>query len=488
MSGEHNQEIILAIPTYRPNDIAKTVGLYAANFMKFGHQIPISVFDDSNEAGALASKDGLRFISQSLRGKQPILYVGPLEKRAYLTQLKEKFGSGNADTIDKIFRPSYGGNRNFILAYTVGKKFVSVDDDMRPEGIFLGNRQDDKGIISRGSFIPEDEARNITPQQQDIMKGYLKFIGITAGKHRRIIRGYDVQDSNVDSQYGNTTGNLDASIVTATNGEVPDSAVIKIVQTHLTGDGDIDSEDLVNIFMDTGSVDILSGHLPKKYVIESCSEAVTSNNARLTGALLGYDNTEGGIYFLPTKFRCEDFIWRVHLENRNDIASAYTEHAQTHARSLSVRNSIARDWFNELISQIVKKTIRDSVDETGSHSMTFHNPEPVSLETAAEIENKVREKQKQAAKKAEKLTAPLEFGPYLQFEREMNTILNDDIYSTEAFAARLTRIIENEFKLFNKTAELWPSILEYSTETANNLPMVDITREIIRGTSCEKCF
>ena len=31
-----------------------------------------------------------------------------------------------------MFRPSYGGNRNYTLIYTLGELMVSADDDMRP--------------------------------------------------------------------------------------------------------------------------------------------------------------------------------------------------------------------------------------------------------------------------------------------------------------------------------------------------------------------
>src|SRR6202007_1537754 len=38
-----------------------------------------------------------------------------------------------------LFRPSYGGNRNFTLVYTLGSFAVSADDDMRPYALVEGS-------------------------------------------------------------------------------------------------------------------------------------------------------------------------------------------------------------------------------------------------------------------------------------------------------------------------------------------------------------
>jgi len=37
--------------------------------------------------------------------------------------------------VRNLFRPSYGGNRNFTLMYTLGQRMISSDDDMRPHGL-----------------------------------------------------------------------------------------------------------------------------------------------------------------------------------------------------------------------------------------------------------------------------------------------------------------------------------------------------------------
>jgi len=53
--------------------------------------------------------------------------------------------------VKNLFRPSYGGNRNFTLMYTLGGLMVSADDDMRPYALMESSLESlDEGEISRG--------------------------------------------------------------------------------------------------------------------------------------------------------------------------------------------------------------------------------------------------------------------------------------------------------------------------------------------------
>lgn len=473
---------VLAIPTYRATDIAQTVSLYGQNFKRHGHDVPIMVFDDSNRSNARISEGSLRIASQRLGSQQQVWYVGPYEKARFKQGLKDRLGPEHDSTVDKIFKPSYGGNRNFVLVYTLGDHFISVDDDIRPMGLFTssGNTQttDNSQLISRGRFLFEREVTGIPLIDQDVITGYQKFLGTKVRDHLgRVTMGSDVKDPNVDD-LGFTQGSLDEGLMIALPGKVPHDAIIKIAQTHITGDADIDSADLVHLFMETGVREVLSGHLPKKYVAEVCREAITASNNRLNGEILGYDNSDGALYFLPTALRCEDFIWRVHLEHQPKVACAYTKHAQYHERALSVRASVASDWFNELKAQQVKRRIRESVKEVGPYTMTFHTPKPISLETARDIETQIREKRDQARDIS---TSNGHSAHYLRFAGELDAILQDEIVSPRQFATRLTSIVNSEFNWFNRTAALWPQILEYATEMQGKLPIINITHEASRN-------
>jgi hypothetical protein len=62
-----------------------------------------------------------------------LLYVGPRQKEQFLAYLSRRLRDKRLDGLVKnLFRPSYGGNRNYTLMYTLGGLMVSSDDDMRP--------------------------------------------------------------------------------------------------------------------------------------------------------------------------------------------------------------------------------------------------------------------------------------------------------------------------------------------------------------------
>ena len=52
-----------------------------------------------------------------------------------ITAVSAHFGAALDSLVRNLFRPSYGGNRNFALIYTLGQIVISADDDMRPDSI-----------------------------------------------------------------------------------------------------------------------------------------------------------------------------------------------------------------------------------------------------------------------------------------------------------------------------------------------------------------
>ncbi len=62
-----------------------------------------------------------------------LFYVGPRQKEQFLGYLSRRLRDKRLDGLVKnLFRPSYGGNRNYTLRYTLGGLMISSDDDMRP--------------------------------------------------------------------------------------------------------------------------------------------------------------------------------------------------------------------------------------------------------------------------------------------------------------------------------------------------------------------
>ena len=86
------------------------------------------VFDDSSPA----NQEKYFPLLEQTRTHNDLFYVGPRE--GTIPCLSQRPADGQAAGIarQESFRPSYGGNRNYTLMYTLGGLMVSADDDMRP--------------------------------------------------------------------------------------------------------------------------------------------------------------------------------------------------------------------------------------------------------------------------------------------------------------------------------------------------------------------
>jgi hypothetical protein len=125
----HSPELTFVIPTYRLRDVNDTITQYDQHFWRNGHPAPIAVFDDST----LANRDKYFSLLEQTSTHNELWYVGPQEKEQFLAYLNKRLRDARLEGIVRnLFRPSYGGNRNCTLMYTLGGLMVSSDDDMRP--------------------------------------------------------------------------------------------------------------------------------------------------------------------------------------------------------------------------------------------------------------------------------------------------------------------------------------------------------------------
>src|ERR1035438_9107400 len=124
-----SQDLYFVIPTYRLRDVGETVEQYDEHLWRNGHSVPIVVFDDSSPANHEKYYPAL----EKTTTHNDLFYVGPREKEQFRAFLNGGLKDGKLQSLVKdLFRPSYGGNRNYPLMYTLGGAFVSNDDDMRP--------------------------------------------------------------------------------------------------------------------------------------------------------------------------------------------------------------------------------------------------------------------------------------------------------------------------------------------------------------------
>ena len=123
------KDLFFVIPTYRLREVGETVEHYDEHFWRNGHSVRMIVFDDSSPA----NQEKYYPLLEQTKTHNDLYYVGPREKEQFLAYLNERLRDKRLEGLVKnLFRPSYGGNRNYTLMYTLGGLMVSADDDMRP--------------------------------------------------------------------------------------------------------------------------------------------------------------------------------------------------------------------------------------------------------------------------------------------------------------------------------------------------------------------
>src|SRR6202044_2572599 len=106
-----------------------TIHDYDEHFWRNGHSPQMIVFDDSTPSNVEKYFTQL----EQLKTRSDLFYVGPRQKEEFLGYLNSRLRNKRLEPLVKnLFRPSYGGNRNFTLMYTLGGLMVGSDDDMRP--------------------------------------------------------------------------------------------------------------------------------------------------------------------------------------------------------------------------------------------------------------------------------------------------------------------------------------------------------------------
>ena len=113
------------IPTNRLRDVGETVEQFDEHFWRNGHSPQIIVFDDSIPA----NQEKYFPLLEKTKTYQDLYYVGPPEKEQFLAYLNGRLRDKRLDSlVESLFRPSYGGNRNYTLMYTLGGRMISSDE------------------------------------------------------------------------------------------------------------------------------------------------------------------------------------------------------------------------------------------------------------------------------------------------------------------------------------------------------------------------
>ena len=448
-------DLILGIPTIRKHTHA-TVREYVANFTRHGHgETAILVADDGPASGSGPLTTGLAAVARDYPDT-PISYLGEREKARYLEGLERAVPGASA-----LLGPGYGGNRNWLLLASLGRFLMSVDDDIHPYGLFQPGPQV-PGTILEGAYLDPQAMGRVSRVEVDLVGAYRSMLGRPAwevvrdwaGQGRPLVVGSHLRDANTDLTLNVSLRPLQPATIELVEGSAP-SGRIGIVQSFLSGDPDLDSKDLIWGFLAWGDGRVLHGKLPLRFVIRHCQPCLLDHDFRLTAAVLGLDNREGSIPFIPTRLRFEDYLLRLYSKWEG-CHVGYCAAAQTHGRSMVNRNNIVADFVIEGLATIMKKLINSGLRSSSACRFDFE-PRPALADEA--LRSLWRS-----------LVAPLEDAasgvarrsPFWPLYRALVEKEALDAQDPQPFVAAHRPRLLAEYSGLLKAMDLWPRILDHA--------------------------
>jgi hypothetical protein len=465
------------IPTYRLRDVADTVEKYDQNFSRNGHALNLVIFDDSS----LANHEKYFPLLEQTRTANELLYVGPREKEQFIAFLCKKLRNSSVEPMVRaLFRPSYGGNRNFTLMYTLGQLMISADDDMRPEALIESSPETlAENEVCRGKLTKSSD-NGFVRKSFDLLTSFTDVLGLPV--HRAPANyesGELLVDTSMDLETNTTKTFTRENSVLLKKGDVPKNAVVKIAQTYRTGTNDIDALDYAQMFLEDENSKCLED-VNDVYVLVNFRPVVTKLNWRIDCGVAAYDNQLGLPPFFPTRLRFEDYIYRLWIQQPG-LASAHVDAVQTHLKNNYMRNPLAAEVFNEELCSLLKRKIHRSVTKLDDLSIEFDCSTEVSAQESGEILQKVTSLHDQVAKAAA-TTQNDERKNSLQFFAEN---LSRAFYGFEPdfFQQNVSRIVDDVVSQIQASLELWPTLIEicYYHKDKKDFPRVRVKNKRLKA-------
>jgi hypothetical protein len=453
MHDVQDKELSFAIPTHRLRDVGATLEEYDEHFWRNGHSVNLRVFDDSSP---LNQQKYYPLLEQT-RTHQPVYYVGPKEKERFIAYLNSRLRDKRLEALVRdLFRPSYGGNRNFTLMHTLGDLMVSSDDDMRPYSLVeyspesLGADEVSRGRLHRAS------ENGYTQKSFDILSAFLDVLGkLVREAPDNYERREFLVDTSMDLETNASTGLAWENSLMLQKGTVAEDAVIKIAQTFRSGTNDIDALDFVDMFLEDEeqtSLDDLNNVL-----LVNFRPVVTKKNWPMDCGVAGYDNSFGLPLFFPTRLRFEDYIYRLWVEQAG-IAAAHVDAAQNHTKSNYMRNSPTAEIFNEEVCNLLKRKIKDSVTQLDDLSIDFAYEGEVTAQDACEILEKVSALYSRSVKAADAARDPVRAQALRLFAANLEKAFYG--FGPDFFQQNLLRIADDVVGVIKASIQLWPTLVK----------------------------
>jgi hypothetical protein len=468
-----HDDIFFVIPTYRLRDVGETVEQYDQHFWRNGQSVQMIVFDDSTPS----TQEKYFPLLERTRTHGDLHYVGPKEKDRFLAHLNLRLRDTRLEgLVRNLFRPSYGGNRNFTLMYTLGGTMISADDDMRPYALMEDSVETlAEDEVCRGKLLRAGENGYCT-KSFDIVAAFLDVLGKrVADVPQNYERGELLVDTAMDLETNATKGLARENSLLLRRGELDKNAVVKIAQTFRSGTHDMDAIDFVDMFLDDDRR-IDPDELSDQYVLVNFRPAVTKRNWRMDCGVAGYDNKFGLPAFFPTRLRFEDYVYRLWIQ-QDGIAAAHVDAAQTHIKNNYMRNPPAAEIFNEEVSNLLKRKIKASLTHTDDLSIAFDYDGSVTAEDAAEILDKIcglhaRAEQAAATAASEERARALSL---------FAANLRKSFYGFEPdfFQQNLLRIVDDVLTVIRGSMELWPTLVEiaFFEKARHGLPRLRVSNQ-----------
>ena len=279
----------------------------------------------------------------------------------------------------------------------------------------------------------------------------------------------------MDLETNVTKGLARENVLVLEHGQVSPEAVVKMAQTFRSGTNDIDAMDFADLFLaDEDQLD--PDGLNELYVLVNFRPAITNKNWRMDCGVAGYDNSFGLPPFFPTRLRFEDYIYRLWIQQAG-FASAHVDAAQNHTRSNYMRNPVSAEIFNEEVSNLLKRKIKDSVTRVDELGIAFDYEGEVTADDAGSILEKVAAMYGRALDAAERSSRPERKDALQLFAAN----LQKSFYAFEPdFSNRtLLRIVDDVVTSIKGSIELWPTLIEicFFEKARRGLPRIKINNK-----------
>jgi hypothetical protein len=466
-----DKQLSFVIPTYRLREVGETVAHYDDHFWRNGHSVPIVVFDDSSTV----NHEKYYSILEATPTHNELYYVGPREKEQFIAYLNQRLPDKRLQgLVRSLFRPSYGGNRNYTLVYTLGSLVVSADDDMRPYALMEHSPESlEVQEVCRGRLHRAGE-NGYGRKSFDILTAFRDVLGKRASElPDNYDRGELLVDTAMELETNATTGLTRENSLVVERGTVRDDAVIKMAQTFRSGTGDIDAIDFIEMFLENEH-QVDPAELNDFYVLENFRPVVTNKNWRMDCGVAGYDNTFGLPPFFPTQLRCEDYIYRLWIQQEG-IAAAHVDAAQNHCKSNYMRNPPAAEILNEEVSTLLKRRIKASIARLDELGIAFDYDGEVTESDAQEILHKIQRLHARAESAAEVAKSPERAQALRLFAANLHKAFYG--FEPDFFQHNLLRKIDEAVNVIKGSLELWPTLIEicYFQKGRKGLPRTRVS-------------